>query len=83
MTDEQIRSMWDYMGYGSANVKLMEDKVYDAQSRVSLLDSDKKDDKELLDDADALWGDIHSGKVRFNLFSRFKRFPYRTLELCS
>ena len=65
MSEEQIRSMWDYMAYGSPSGRQMEDQVYSSQSKLPSLEVDIKEDKDLLDDTDALWDHIHSKKVRF------------------
>lgn len=51
MTEEQVNSMWDYMEYG-------------AQTSMEKLDeSDRQDNKDLVDDTDTLWDQIHSKKV--------------------
>ena len=67
MTEEQIRSMWDYMTYGAPNssntISEVEDAVQSAQSRLFTLDLDYVEGKDLLDDTDALWEHIHSRKV--------------------
>lgn len=60
MSEEQVRSMWDYMAYRSPDSrKQLEEQGYVSQSRLT---PSEKDDKDLLDDTDALWDHIHNKK---------------------
>lgn len=63
MTPEQIRDMWDYMVNGSPNIVEVHVPGPPALKRISTPEIEQLDPKNILDDTDALWDEIHNKKV--------------------
>ena len=75
LTQEQLKTMWDYMVHGSPNMIELEHTQRFGRSahkrRPSTLPEIEAGlAKSLLEDTDALWDKIHKKKVRFCFWTR-------------